>query len=60
MLAKNRSINEIEHGKILLEGDPEEIWGWGTPAGKIRAERRAALITSGAHLRPGVLAMEVG
>ncbi len=52
--------NEREHGKKLAASDPELIWGWGTPAGKVRAARRAALIAQGAGLEPGVHALEIG
>ena len=46
----NRSIREIEHGKLLAESEPDSIWGWGTPAGKKRAERRGRLIVSAANI----------
>lgn len=36
----NRIKNEITHFKKIA-ADVEEIWGWSTPAGKIRAQRRA-------------------
>jgi 2-polyprenyl-3-methyl-5-hydroxy-6-metoxy-1,4-benzoquinol methylase len=52
--------NEIEHGKKLSQNDPEFIWGWGSPAGRVRAERRAYLISKSAGLKPGVHALEVG
>ena len=52
--------NEIEHGRKLTAHGPERIWGWGTPAGRVRAGRRAALIAEGAELRPGVRALEIG
>jgi SAM-dependent methyltransferase len=55
-----RAQNEIAHGRLLAQGDPEEIWGWGTKAGRLRAERRAALIARGAELQPGVRALEIG
>jgi 2-polyprenyl-3-methyl-5-hydroxy-6-metoxy-1,4-benzoquinol methylase len=55
-----RTEHEIEHGKILSRGDPEAIWGWGTPAGKLRARRRAELIMSGALLSPQKRALEIG
>ena len=51
---------EIKHGEFLAGGCPEDIWGWGTPAGKLRAERRAALIARGAGLAPGLNVLEVG
>jgi SAM-dependent methyltransferase len=55
-----RAAHEIEHGRWLAAGDTEATWGWGTPAGKLRARRRAALIAGGAGLGPGVRALEVG
>lgn len=51
---------EIAHGRRLAEGDPERIWGWGTPAGRLRARRRAELIARAADLGPGVRALEIG
>jgi 2-polyprenyl-3-methyl-5-hydroxy-6-metoxy-1,4-benzoquinol methylase len=55
-----RAQHEIVHGRLLAQGDPEVIWGWGTPAGRLRAQRRAALIAQGAELKPGVRALEIG
>jgi 2-polyprenyl-3-methyl-5-hydroxy-6-metoxy-1,4-benzoquinol methylase len=51
---------EIRHGQWLLENDPVLQWGWGTPAGKLRAQRRGRLIAEGAGLRPGMRALEIG
>ena len=55
-----RAKGEIAHGKRLSMGDAEMTWGWGTPAGKLRARRRADLIMEGAALGPGVRALEIG
>ena len=55
-----RAEREIAHGKLLAAGDTESIWGWGTPAGQRRAERRADLVATAAELGPGVRALEVG
>ena len=52
--------NEAAHGRVLADGDPERIWGWGTPAGRRRARRRAELIASAARLAPGRRVLEVG
>ena len=57
---RSRTEDEIAHGKILALGDTEWIWGWDTPGGRLRAERRAALIARGARLGPGVKALEIG
>lgn len=35
---------EIEHNKKIIE-EAEFFWGWDTPAGKLRAQRRARMIT---------------
>ena len=59
-MTKNRFANEILHGKKLANSDPEHVWGWSTPAGKIRARRRAELIISGAGLMPGLRVLEIG
>jgi 2-polyprenyl-3-methyl-5-hydroxy-6-metoxy-1,4-benzoquinol methylase len=55
-----RAKHEIKHSKILSLSDPELIWNWNTPAGRLRAERRAELITNGSGLGPGVRALEIG
>jgi SAM-dependent methyltransferase len=55
-----RADREIVHGKKLAQHDPELVWGWGTPAGRLRASRRAEMIASGASLGPGVRALEIG
>ncbi len=55
-----RGEHEIAHGKFLVEHGAELTWGWGTPAGKVRAQRRAAIITRNAGLSPGKLVLEIG
>ena len=55
-----RHSSEIEHGRKLSKNGAELIWGWGTPAGKVRAKRRAEIISRGAFLGPGIRALEVG
>jgi SAM-dependent methyltransferase len=51
---------EVFHGQRLAQRDPERIWGWGTPAGKARAQRRADWISQKALLGPGKLIVEIG
>ena len=58
--SKEKSTNEIQHGKILAKVNTNQVWGWGTPAGKLRAERRAQLIAKGADLKPGMKVLEIG
>lgn len=55
-----RKEHEIEHGRFLAEKGAENIWGWGSPAGKVRSQRRAALIAEGGRLKSGVRVLEVG
>jgi 2-polyprenyl-3-methyl-5-hydroxy-6-metoxy-1,4-benzoquinol methylase len=55
-----RAKHEIDHGKTLAQVNTEQIWGWGTPAGRLRAERRAGLITTGARLSLGTNVLEIG
>jgi len=52
--------SEIAHGRRLAGGDPETAWGWGTPAGRLRARRRADLIVRGSRLAPGQRVLEIG
>jgi 2-polyprenyl-3-methyl-5-hydroxy-6-metoxy-1,4-benzoquinol methylase len=56
----NRAQNEIAHGKKLLNSGAENIWGWGSPAGQRRANRRAQWIIKAAGLGPGIRALEIG
>jgi SAM-dependent methyltransferase len=60
MTGSRRVSNEIEHGKYLAAGSAEDIWGWGTPAGRLRARRRATLIMEGAQLGPASSVLEIG
>jgi len=39
-----RLINEINHGKYLLQKGAGEIWNWETPAGKLRWQRRVEML----------------
>jgi len=57
---KTRAENEIAHGKKLLESGAEQIWGWGTPAGQVRALRRADWIIDSAQLNPSSRVIEIG
>jgi 2-polyprenyl-3-methyl-5-hydroxy-6-metoxy-1,4-benzoquinol methylase len=56
----SRAEREIMHGKWLAKQQTEEVWGWDTPAGELRAQRRAQLIIDGAQLAPGKRALEIG
>jgi 2-polyprenyl-3-methyl-5-hydroxy-6-metoxy-1,4-benzoquinol methylase len=57
----SRLQHEIEHGRYLVQsGNPELIWNWDTPAGRVRANRRGSLLTQAAQLKPGMQVLEVG
>jgi 2-polyprenyl-3-methyl-5-hydroxy-6-metoxy-1,4-benzoquinol methylase len=56
----SRAEREILHGRHLAALETESVWGWGTPAGQLRACRRAQLIMEGAGLSPGQRALEIG
>jgi 2-polyprenyl-3-methyl-5-hydroxy-6-metoxy-1,4-benzoquinol methylase len=58
--ASSRTDREVEHGRYLASGVAEEIWGWGTPAGQLRAKRRADLILHGAKIGPSSKVVEIG
>lgn len=57
---QKRGEHEITHGKKLAQNNPELIWGWGTPAGRLRAHRRAEWITKSAELGPDKHVLEIG
>lgn len=59
-MTATRVENEIQHGVFLASHGAEHVWGWGSPAGKVRMARRARFIAEGAGLRPGAVALEVG
>jgi len=51
---------EILHSRDLAKRDPSTVWGWSSPAGKIRAAKRANLIISAGNLEPGMRVLELG
>jgi len=55
-----RARREIEHGRIISRADTEEIWGWNTPAGRLRARRRGEMIMLKAGLQPTMNVLEIG
>ena len=55
-----RLKHEKDHGMKLAGEAVEVTWGWGTPAGKQRAERRAGLIEEAARLRSCRRVLEIG
>lgn len=55
-----RAEHEISHGRWLAEQDTERIWGWDTPAGRLRAQRRARKIMDAAAVKPSSRVLEIG
>jgi SAM-dependent methyltransferase len=54
-----RLRREIEHGRKIA-ANAEEVWFWESPAGRRRADRRAALFVEHGGLAPGRRALELG
>lgn len=55
-----RLRREIEHHRELAGRRTEEIWGWDTPAGRVRADRRARLFIELGGIVPGARVLELG
>jgi cyclopropane fatty-acyl-phospholipid synthase-like methyltransferase len=55
-----RAEHEVIHGRWLAEQDTEKVWGWNTPAGRLRARRRAQRILDGAGIQQGSRVLELG
>lgn len=55
-----RAEHEVSHGRWLAEQDTEKVWGWNTPAGRLRARRRAQKIIDGARIQPKSRVLEIG
>ena len=57
---EERYAAERRQGREIAAGELERYWGWSTPAGRLRAERRARFLVDRAGLRPGVRCLELG
>jgi SAM-dependent methyltransferase len=55
----NRIYNEIEHGKKISK-HAEDVWGWTTPAGQIRANRRANYFITEGDIKKTDTVLEIG
>lgn len=55
----DRLSQEIAHGKKIA-GQAERIWGWDSPTGRRRANRRAEYIKNLTGMAAGVTALEIG
>jgi SAM-dependent methyltransferase len=51
--------HEIEHGKKIID-NAEEVWGWSSHAGRIRADRRAKYIKDLTAMTSGQSVLEIG
>jgi ubiquinone/menaquinone biosynthesis C-methylase UbiE len=56
----SRAQNEIQHGVLLSESDPEWTWGWGSPAGQYRAKRRASMLINATQMNSNSKVLEIG
>lgn len=52
--------DELANAERLLAGGAEEMWGWGTPAGRVRVQARVEFIARELGLGPGVTVLELG
>ena len=50
---------ERRQGEEIAAGS-EDAWGWTTPAGRLRAERRSRFLIESCRLGPGVRCLELG
>lgn len=55
----SRLENEIQHAKKIIR-NPEGTWGWSSPIGKIRAQRRANYILQWGRFSPLDHLLEIG
>jgi len=56
-----RYAEERRQGQAIVgSGIESDAWGWGGPAGTIRAERRAQFLIEQANLKDGVSCLELG
>lgn len=59
MLDPSRKYAEIAHGQKIAD-QAEAIWGWDSPAGRVRAARRAELLLSSLRDRASGPVLELG
>lgn len=55
----DRLDREKKHAEVLLK-NPEGIWGWASPAGAVRAKRRAKLIIEAGNITSDSKTLEIG
>lgn len=52
--------DELENAERLLRGGAEDLWGWGSPAGRERVGRRVDFIRRELRLAAGSVTLELG
>lgn len=60
MSSADRYAAELRQGSELAAPDADLVWGWGSPAGRLRADRRAHFLAEECRLGPGVTCLELG
>jgi SAM-dependent methyltransferase len=58
--AEARYAAEAYQGALIAHEHLEHVWGWSSPAGTKRAERRARFLIDAADLKPGIRCLEIG
>jgi len=58
--SEERLRRELAHHRGLAGQQTEEIWGWASPAGRRRADRRGELFVDGTGIGPGRRVLELG
>ena len=58
--AERRYAEERRQGAAIAAGEAESVWGWSSPAGRLRADRRGRFLVEAARLGPGVRCLELG
>ncbi|NNC86158.1 MAG: methyltransferase domain-containing protein [Bacteroidia bacterium] len=58
-MSTDRIQHEIEHGK-KISANAESVWNWSSPAGMVRAERRADFFVSEGKIQASDKVLEIG
>ncbi len=58
-LSEPRKAAEVRHGKAIA-ARAESVWGWHSPAGRLRAARRGQMLAAAAGLKEGMRVLELG
>jgi SAM-dependent methyltransferase len=58
--AQRRYADERHQGAEIAAGGLDRVWGWSSPAGRLRADRRVRFLVEAARLGPGIRCLELG